>query len=40
MKQLVPTIFLSEESEDFGANPLGAKYFWRLDGMDKAVLWY
>lgn len=40
MKQIVPTIFLSEESEDFGANPLGTKYFWRLDGMDKAVLWY
>ena len=40
MKQILPKILLSEESEDFGANPLGTKYFWRLDGMDKALLWY
>ena len=40
MKQILPSILLSEESEDFGANSLGTNYFWRLDGMDKALLWY
>ena len=32
-------ILLIEASKDFGQNPLGSKYFWKLDGTDKNI-WY